>query len=91
MFSTILARVRPLILGWNQKYLLRVLLDKLPSCKRARKSLVGKTRQCFWKVFSIVKVADALLVNGAILDRDGNPCFVDPSAFVARCKNVVLS
>jgi hypothetical protein len=51
----------------------------------------GKSCQAFWKAFPIEKVADTLLINGAVFDRNGNPRFVHSTAFVARCKDAVLS
>jgi hypothetical protein len=80
-----------LTLDWNQEYLLRVFLNKLPSRQMARENSAGKSCEAFWKAFPIVKVADALPINGAIFHRNRDPHFVHPSAFVARCKDVVLS
>jgi hypothetical protein len=80
-----------LTLDRNQEYLLCVFLDKLPPRQVACESSAGKSYEAFWKAFPIVKVADTLLINGAAFDRNGNPCFVHPSAFVARCKDAVLS
>jgi hypothetical protein len=57
----------------------------------AREISAGKTCEVFWKAFPSVKVADALLINGAVFHRNGNPRFVHPSAFVASCKDAVLS
>jgi hypothetical protein len=79
-----------LTLDRNQEYLLRVFLDELPPRQMARETSAGKICEAFWKASPIVKVADALLINGAVFDRSGNPRFVHPSAFVARCKDAVL-
>jgi hypothetical protein len=75
----------------SQKYLLGVFLDELPSCQRARETLVRKRYQSFWKAFPTVKVADTLLINRAFFHRNGNPRFVHSSAFVAGYQDAVLS
>jgi hypothetical protein len=74
----------------NQEYLLCVFLDKLPSCQLTRETLVRKRCQRFWKAFPTVKVADTLLINGAVFYRNGNPRSVHSSALVARYKDTVL-
>jgi hypothetical protein len=79
-----------LTLDRNQEYLLCVFLDELPPCQVACENSAGKSYKAFWKAFPIVKVADTLLIKGAVFDRNANPRFVHPSAFVARCKDAVL-
>jgi hypothetical protein len=51
----------------------------------------GKSCEAFWQAFPIEKVADTLLISGAVFNRNGNPRFVHPGAFVAQCKDAVLS
>jgi hypothetical protein len=69
----------------------RVFLDKLPPRQVARENSVGKTCEAFWKTFAIVKIADALFINGAVFHRNGNARFVHTSAFVARSEDAELT
>ncbi len=80
-----------LTLDRNQEYLLGVFLDKLPPRQVACENSAGKSYEAFWKAFAIVKVADTLLINGTAFDRNRNPCFVLPTAFVTGCRHAVLS
>jgi hypothetical protein len=81
---------RGLALSWNQKDLVVVFLSRLPPCLGAAHAFVGKVCKAFGKSFSIVQVADALFIRGAILYDNGHPDLMLAPTSVARNEDPVL-
>lgn len=79
-----------LALSWNQKDLVVVFLSRLPPCLGAAHAIVGKVCKAFGKGFSIVQVADALFIRGAILYYNGNPHLMLAPTSVARNEDPIL-
>ena len=67
-----------------------VFLDGLPPCVGTGDAFVGKVYEAFGKGFPIVKVADALFIEGAIFYDNGNPRVMQYAKFSARNKDLIL-
>jgi hypothetical protein len=83
-------RLGGLALTWNQKDLVVVFLNRLPSCLRAGDTIVAKVCKALGKGFPIVQVADALSIRGAIFHYNRNPHLMLAATFVARNEDPVL-
>ena len=68
-----------------------VFLNGLSPCLGATDATAGEFREVLRKGLLIVKVADALLLNRAVFQDDGNRHVVCPAAFIAEGNDTIPS
>ena len=79
------------VFNWNQKYLVLVFLNGLPSCLGATDASTGESREVRRKGLPIVNVPNALFLNRTVVQDNGDCHVMRSAAFIAQGKGTVLN